>query len=263
MPMPSGSPYRPPSSTSSFANSSRSSIPDPDSRSKPSYVGSFDPFSEASNPSSVIRSQPSPLDDDPLRRGSKFGFARKDQSTTLNGFSGSATSSPLRYTDALPTTPLYSSTNGVSPKPNHQQPQSWMYQQRQHEFNQSQQQALPPPPGMLHPYLVQSKPSPQVNYQSYNQAPQQPQLQPFSPFDGPANREGLGRDGALNLKDLLNLGNRPVDTQHQRVGPQQGFPVQALSTLLLCLCDLVPLMEKANSPYRTSCNVLKCLSKGH
>ena len=216
-PMPSGSPYRPPSSTSSFANSSRSSIPDPDSRSKPSsYAGSFNPFSEASHQSPVMHPQPSPLDDDPLRRGSKFGFARKDQSTPLNGFSGSATSSPLRYTDALPTTPLYSSTNGISPKLNHQQSQSWMYQQRQREFNQSQQQTLPPPPGMLHPYLAHSKPSPQMNYRSYNQGSQQPQLQPFSPFDGPANREGLGPDGALNLKELLNLGNRPVDAQHQR-----------------------------------------------
>ncbi|KAF8333953.1 uncharacterized protein EI90DRAFT_3121331 [Cantharellus anzutake] len=247
---PAGSPpYQLTSSSSSHTNPFNPSPSDLDSHLKTSsYAGSFDPFSEASsNSSPVARSQPSPFDDDPLRRGSKFGFARKDQNSQSNGFS-SSTSSPLRYTDALPAIPLYNSTNGVSPKPNHQQSQPWMYQQRQLEFNQSQQQALPPPPGMLHPYLSQSKPSPHMAYQTYNQAPQQLPHQQFSPFDGPVNRDGMGLDGALNLKDLLNLGNRPVEVQRQRAGAQQGFPAQNIVDTAIMSMRLGPSYRESQFP---------------
>ncbi|KAJ7724178.1 hypothetical protein DFH07DRAFT_855105 [Mycena maculata] len=62
-----------------------------------SYVGSFNPFADASEDSSSsnpARAQYSPLDDDPSRKVSRFGFARGRQGSTT-------TSSPLHVPSPL------------------------------------------------------------------------------------------------------------------------------------------------------------------
>ncbi|KAG5646702.1 hypothetical protein DXG03_002692 [Asterophora parasitica] len=67
-----------------------------------SYMGSFDPFADASeeapglSPSPLRRPQYSPLDDDSTRKLSRFGFARGRQGST-------ATSSPLHVSSPLST----------------------------------------------------------------------------------------------------------------------------------------------------------------
>ncbi|KAF9521077.1 hypothetical protein BS47DRAFT_9406 [Hydnum rufescens UP504] len=172
-------PHSPLSSVAEESKPSRGSLPV-----NSAYAGSFNPFAESNqstaSQSPVQRTQPSPLDDDPLRRGSRFGFARKESSSTNsvnNGLSASANSSPLRYNDTLPLTPLYTPSDVVSPKPQLQQPPAWAYQRQQQEYN-------------LNGY---EKPSPRSQFQNYN-APQQS----FAPFGA-----AMASDGSINLKDIL------------------------------------------------------------
>ncbi|KAJ7221729.1 hypothetical protein GGX14DRAFT_430855 [Mycena pura] len=60
-----------------------------------SYLGSFNPFGDAGEDSNFVRSQHSPLDDDPSRKVSRFGFARGRQGSTATTNSPVHVHSPL------------------------------------------------------------------------------------------------------------------------------------------------------------------------
>ena len=210
-------PRRPPSSTS-YANSPLSSVLELDSRmsrtsgSSTSYAGPFNPFSDGDRTDSPAPSSASAVDDDPLRRGSKFGFARKD-SAGLSAFGGSATNSPLRFTDTLPlpTTPMFSSSEATSTKmqnPAQTPSVSWAYTRAQ-EYNN----APTAPPGLS---LSHEKSSPALQYQSAagsygnTSGSHQHVFSSLGQSQG-GNSHVAGSDLTITLRDLLSLGDRQQD----------------------------------------------------
>lgn len=218
-PQATGFPPRRPPSSSGFANSPLSSVLELDSRmsrtsgSSLSYAGSFNPFSEGGDRTGT----PSPAataEDDPLRRGSKFGFARKD-SAGFSAFGGSATNSPMRYNDnlPLPVTPMFSSADATALKqqtqqlPPPSQGSSWGYNGRELSHVPAA------PPGLIPPH---EKPSPRLQYQSPQAAfasangLQQPNFSPFSQGQGMSSPAGVN-DLSINLRDLLNMSDRHSD----------------------------------------------------
>ena len=211
-------PRRPPSSTG-YANSPLSSVAELDSRmsrtsgSSTSYAGSFNPFSDGDRTDSPAPSSAPAVDDDPLRRGSKFGFARKD-SSGLSALGGSATNSPLRFTDTvpLPATPSFSSSEAAPTKiqnPILTQSVSWAYARGQ-EYNNNVSTA---PPGLS---VSHERPSPRLQYQSASAnyggvaASQQHAFSSFGQSQGTGSHLA-GNDLSINLRDLLNLNNRQQD----------------------------------------------------
>jgi len=80
-----------------------------------SYMGSFDPFAEASEVSQVVSSVPqhSLMDDDPSRKVSRFGFARGRQAAASIP-SPLPVSSPLSYHPNSDSQSFGNSTDGIS-----------------------------------------------------------------------------------------------------------------------------------------------------
>ena len=110
------------------------------------YNGSFNPFADTALDFAKPGTPSQSFLDDESRRGSRFGFARKKGSTASSIFGNSAAPSPATTTDALPQTPLYASSDVVSPAPSsssHQLPQ-WTYQ------NQADYGAPPGIPSIQH-----------------------------------------------------------------------------------------------------------------
>lgn len=221
-----------PNSSSGAAASPLSSVSDLDPRisrerssvaGSSSYVGSFNPFSESGGgigrTESPAPSSSSALEEDPLRRGSKFGFARKESvGPGFSGFGGSATNSPLRYTDniPLPVTPIFSTIEPSLPKPGFAPPGSWGYGGGR---DMGMGSAPLPPPGLLPPPDKNSPriqyQSPQAGYASVNSMQQQQQhhhqFSPFAPggLGGPSSAGP--NDLSINLRELLNIHERPAD----------------------------------------------------
>ncbi|KAG8997525.1 transcriptional repressor general negative regulator of transcription subunit 4 [Tulasnella sp. JGI-2019a] len=173
-----------------------------------SYSGSFDPFAEvpASSPTNSSSMQPS-LFEDESRRASRFGFARRGggaDGMSLR-FGASTASSPLGASEGLPQTPLYASSDVLSPVPSSSQQQLPQWSLPVH-------QDYGPPPGMS---------SMMYGNGAHHRGPQQQQqassignVDAFSPF---------GSNGDMSLKEMLNIGrHQPTDRRdHSMSGFQQ------------------------------------------
>lgn len=162
---------------------------------KISYSGSFDPFSEAPSRGTPSTAFASLAEDETARRASRFGFAQKRTSDAGSSrFGGSAAGSPLAGTDLLPQTPLYATSDVLSPAPsNSQQMPQWTYQA---------QQDFGPPPGI----------SP-LQFQTNAFRGQHPN---FNGVNGMGNFSPFGNSTESALKEMLNIGRNHA--QNRRGG---------------------------------------------
>ncbi|KAF8305546.1 hypothetical protein DL93DRAFT_312456 [Clavulina sp. PMI_390] len=204
----------PPRPSSSFANSPISSVGEVDARMPRglSYAGSFDPFAEGSHrDGSPAPSSASALDEDPVRRGSKFGFARRD-SANVSAFGGSASNSPLRYNDNLPL-PVATMFAGPSETAGSRSPL-----QSQPAGSWGFGNVPMAPPGLMLPTE-----RPHVQYQSPQQhfasaaGPNLPQSLSFN--QGQVAPHGLN-DLTMDLRGLL-LGDRTAESNLMHIHQQQ------------------------------------------
>ncbi|KAG8875189.1 transcriptional repressor general negative regulator of transcription subunit 4 [Tulasnella sp. 331] len=174
-----------------------------------SYSGSFDPFAEisASSPTNSLQTQQT-LFEEESRRASRFGFARRGGGTDgmSSRFGASAASSPLGASDGLPQTPLYASSDVLSPVPSSSSQQLPQWTLPVH-------QDYGPPPGMS-PMLY--------NNGAINRGLQQHQQQQTSSMSSMDSFSPFGTNGDMSLKEMLNIGRH--QSSDRRDLPMQGFP---------------------------------------
>jgi hypothetical protein len=153
------------------------------------YAGSFNPFSDSAEDASSNTSQPSSgFLEDTGRRSSRFGFARKTTGSSQYGTSSpfpqsalSVSSSP-KLDNALPTTPLYSTSHVVSPQP---RPQS---------LNTSQW-------GFAQPEYTTMPDGTQPGHSSGFQG-----VQSVSSYVGSFQPPTAPTDRPMNLQEIMNMG---------------------------------------------------------
>ncbi|KIO23416.1 hypothetical protein M407DRAFT_9438 [Tulasnella calospora MUT 4182] len=175
-----------------------------------SYTGSFDPFAESAARDTPSTAHAHLVEDETARRGSRFGFAQKKASDSR--FS-SAAASPLVLPDNLPQTPLYASSDLVSPAPSSSQPlPQWTYPTQQ-DFS-----------------LAQGISQLQLQANAVRAAQQAPPgfggLPRFSPFGTSSNTEAA-------LKEMLNIGRNQQVPRREPVQSygQQGYNDPAIMSM--------------------------------
>lgn len=194
-----------------------------------SYSGSFDPFAEAGasaasgSPALSSSNVASSLQgfDDESRRASRFGFARRGGGPGGDGLSArlglSAASSPMGASEGLPQTPLYTSSDVLSPMPSasSQQLPQWTLPTHQ-EYG---------PPGMS-PMMFSNGRSTQQQHQHHQAQQQTPNMNgmdSFSPFASGAD---------MSLKEMLNIG------RHQQGERRGQYRYLELDRTLTEMCQL-------------------------
>jgi CCR4-NOT transcription complex subunit 4 len=181
------------------------------------YMGSFNPFADGSEDLSAQaasppnRSQYSPLDDDPSRKVSRFGFARGRQGST-------ATSSPLHAPSPLSHNngdvhSFYNSMDGPPQSPSQAQ---WGRQDQ----------------GYIQPSSAMGSPLVQHMQPAYTQ----PQIR-FQPFDSGVSEAQL-RDFIQFSRDRANSSNDTTNTPAGKTDPSSivlpGFDILQFSSQNLC-----------------------------
>ncbi|KAJ7491261.1 hypothetical protein FB451DRAFT_1080182 [Mycena latifolia] len=183
-----------------------------------SYLGSFNPFADAGedSTSNSTRPQYSPLDDDPSRKVSRFGFARGRQGSTT-------TSSPLHVSSPLANSAseghsFYNSSEAVPP------------------------QSAPPPPmapwGSYYPLNGSATSSPLVPHAQAQPVYHQQQSR-FQPFESGVSEAQL-RDFIQTSRERAGSATGPLSTPAELAPPFGTTPSQSFADPAIMAAQFAP-----------------------
>ncbi|KAJ7702240.1 hypothetical protein B0H17DRAFT_1157444 [Mycena rosella] len=185
-----------------------------------SYLGSFNPFADAGEDSPTSTSgrlQYSPLEDDPSRKVSRFGFARGRQGSTT-------TSSPLHVSSPLANSTseghsFYNSSEAVPP------------------------QSAPPPPmapwGSYYPLNGSATSSPLVPHAQAQPVYHQPQQSRFQPFESGVSEAQL-RDFIQTSRERAGSSTAPLSTPAEPAAPFGMAPSQSFADPAIMAAQFAP-----------------------